>query len=59
MMKKQYKLELRVGDYLLDRGMKVEINLQQHLSHQHATAVAYHLEVVSDIISKYVEKPNE
>jgi hypothetical protein len=58
-MKKQYKLELRVGDYLLDRGMKVEINLQQHLSHQHATAVAVHLEVVSDIISKYVEKPNE
>jgi hypothetical protein len=29
-MKKQYKLELRVGDYLLDRGMKVEITLQQH-----------------------------
>lgn len=57
---KKYKQETEVGNYYLDKGMRVQISLQKLLSNEDSNALNYHLKAAANIIGKYTEEtPDE
>ena len=57
---KKYKQETEVGNYYLNKGIKIQISLQKLLSNEDSIALNYHLKAAANIIGKYTEEtPDE